>query len=186
MALLRDEVLVLLRVVGVSTASPLRDEEVPTLLLPRDEVLPVAFPLREVELPVREEEFPLSFPLREEVLPVREVDLPESFPLREVEVPLSRVVVLPLRVEVPSEREAELLPRVEMSLSRVPRPLRDSVRLGALLVVRLPVTRSVVVIVLLLRSLVMRLPLRPVGLFCTFVAERGAVTRPTRGRLSYW
>lgn len=182
MALLRDEVLLLLRVVGVSMTSPLRDEEVPTLLLPRDEVLPVAFPLREVELPVREEEFPL----REEVLPVREVDLPESFPLREVEVPHSRVVVLPLRVEVPSEREAELLPRVEMSLSRVPRPLRDSVRLGALLVVRLPVTRSVVVIVLLLRSLVMRLPLRPVGLFCTFVAERGAVTRPTRGRLSYW
>ena len=149
--------------------------------------------LREVLLPVRE----VADELRELPLSLVAVPLLEAEPLslslrlvegvlpREVPLPL-REVLLPVRVVLPSEREAELLSRVDTLLSRVPRPLNDSVRPGALEVVRLPVTRSVVVMVLLLRSLVMRLPLRPTGLFCTATAERGAVTRPTRGRLSYW
>lgn len=76
--------------------------------------------------------------------------------------------------------------REEMLLPRVPLPLSDSERLGAVVVVLRPVVRSVLVMVLVLRSLVMRLPLRPVGLFCTLVVERGAVTLPTSGRSSYW
>ena len=69
--------------------------------------------------------------------------------------------------------------REEMLLPRVPLPLSDSERLGAVVVVLRPVVRSVLVMVL-------RLPLRPVGLFCTLEVERGAVTLPTSGRSSYW
>lgn len=166
--------------------------EVPRLLWVR--LLPLVWLwLDEVLLPVREVADELrELPLSLVAVPLLEAE-PLSLSLRLVEgvlpreVPLSlREVLLPVRVVLPSEREAELLSRVDTLLSRVPRPLSDSVCPGALEVVRLPVTRSVVVMVLLLRSLVMRLPLRPTGLFCTATAERGAVTRPTRGRLSYW
>lgn len=137
----------------------------------------VGVSLREVLLLEREGVVPLSLPPREVLLPVRELLLPLSLPPREVLLPVREVLLLP-RVGVSSVREEILLPRV-------PLPLRDSLRLGALEVVLRPVTRSVEVTVLLLRSLVIRLPLRPEGLLRTEVAERGAVTRPTRGRLSY-
>lgn len=203
-----DEELSVLRVEGVAVTLPLRVEEEREVLLPRlglfeelEEVRVVADELRvlleglallrledEEDLLLssrlveptllRDEELLLRVEGVSVLLPLRWLVTPESLPLREVLLPL-RVVVFPLREVLPS-------PRVVSVLSRVPRPLSDSVRLGALTVEPLPVTRSVVVTVLLLRSLVMRLPLRPVGLFCTVVADRGAVTRPTRGRLSYW
>ena len=158
---------------GVAVGVVLRE----VLLLVRELLVPLSLPLRELLLPVRELLVPLSLPLRELLLPVREVLVPLSLPPREVLLPVREVLLLP-RVGVSSVREEILLPRV-------PLPLRDSLRLGALEVVLRPEIRSVEVTVLLLRSLVIRLPLRPEGLLRTEVAERGAVTRPTRGRLSY-
>ena len=198
----------MLRLVVVRVASGLR------LLLLR-EVLLSLLTLFSVVLPLREEELlrtvEAASSVREETVPVRAVVVPWLLSSR-VEVLLERLLVepvllperevlLPERDVVPRLREFELSPlrvvalllrvslsllRLEMLFPRVPLPSSDSLRLGALVVVRLPVTRSVDVMVLLLRSLVMRLPLRPVGLFCTVVAERGAVTRPTRGRSLYW
>ena len=158
---------------GVAVGVVLRE----VLLLVRELLVPLSLPLRELLLPVRELLVPLSLPPRELLLPVREVLVPLSLPPREVLLPVREVLLLP-RVGVSSVREEILLPRV-------PLPLRDSLRLGALEVVLRPEIRSVEVTVLLLRSLVIRLPLRPEGLLRTEVAERGAVTRPTRGRLSY-
>ena len=167
------EVLLLVRELLVPLSLPLRE-----LLLPvRELLVPLSLPPRELLLPVREVLVPLSLPPRELLLPVREVLVPLSLPPREVLLPVREVLLLP-RVGVSSVREEILLPRV-------PLPLRDSLRLGALEVVLRPEIRSVEVTVLLLRSLVIRLPLRPEGLLRTEVAERGAVTRPTRGRLSY-
>ncbi len=167
------EVLLLVRELLVPLSLPLRE-----LLLPvRELLVPLSLPPRELLLPVREVLVPLSLPPREVLLPVREVLVPLSLPPREVLLPVREVLLLP-RVGVSSVREEILLPRV-------PLPLRDSLRLGALEVVLRPEIRSVEVTVLLLRSLVIRLPLRPEGLLRTEVAERGAVTRPTRGRLSY-
>lgn len=197
----------MLRLVVVRVASGLR-------LLPLREVLLSLLTLFSVVLPLREEELLRTVEaaslVREETVPVREVVVPwllsrvEVLPERLLVEPVllpEREVLLPEREVVPRLREFELSPlrvvalplrvsvsllRLEMLFPRVPLPSSDSLRLGALVVVRLPVTRSVDVMVLLLRSLVMRLPLRPVGLFCTVVAERGAVTRPTRGRSLYW
>lgn len=81
-----------------------------------------------------------------------------------------------------------LLPLRELSLLRsvaeaVPRPEDTELRSGALVVVREPVVRSVTVTVLSERLLVMRLPERPVGLFCTVIFEREVVMLPTSGRL---
>lgn len=178
-------------VVGVAVGVVLRE----VLLLEREGVVPLSLPLRELLLPVRELLVPLSLPPRELLLPVREVLVPLSLPPRELLLPVREVLVplsLPPREVLLPVREVLLLPRVgvssvreEILLPRVPLPLRDSLRLGALEVVLRPEIRSVEVTVLLLRSLVIRLPLRPEGLLRTEVAERGAVTRPTRGRLSY-
>lgn len=177
------------------------EEEVPGLLLSRPTVLLL---LRDELLLLREEDDSVFTSLRDEGVSVftlpreelpseREEEIPESlfprplFPLLRVDdLSLLREEVLPARLLLLSEREDELSPRVEMLLSRVPGPFSDSLRLGALVVVRLPVARSVVVMVLLLRSLVMRFPLRSAGLLRTVEEERGAVTRPTSGRLSYW
>ena len=158
---------------GVAVGVVLRE----VLLLVRELLVPLSLPPRELLLPVRELLVPLSLPPREVLLPVREVLVPLSLPPREVLLPVREVLLMP-RVGFSSVREEILLPRV-------PLPLRDSLRLGALEVVLRPEIRSVEVTVLLLRSLVIRLPLRPEGLLRTEVAERGAVTRPTRGRLSY-
>lgn len=92
--------------------------------------------------------------------------------LRELPVALLRLdellvaVLLLLREELAAElRLDELL-------------LRDWVTSGACEVERLPVRRSVVVTVLLLRLLVIRFPLRDVGSFCTITFERLAVILP--------
>ena len=196
---LREEEL-LLREAGATSLYSEDVEEVAVvlrevLLLEREGVVPLSLPLRELLLPVRELLVPLSLPPRELLLPVRELLVPLSLPPREVLLPVREVLVplsLPPREVLLPVREVLLLPRVgvssvreEILLPRVPLPLRDSLRLGALEVVLRPEIRSVEVTVLLLRSLVIRLPLRPEGLLRTEVAERGAVTRPTRGRLSY-
>lgn len=106
-------------------------------------------------------------------------------------MPFPRLLpLLPLRelslTELP--RELLLLPLRELSLLRsvaeaVPRPEDTELRSGALVVVREPVVRSVTVTVLSERLLVMRLPERPVGLFCTVIFEREVVMLPTSGRL---
>ena len=180
---LREVLLSLLTLFSVLL--PLREEELLRTVEAASSVREETVPVREVVVPwllSRVEVLPERLLVEPVLLPEREVLLPERdvVPrLREFELSPLRVVALPLRVSVS-------LLRLEMLFPRVPLPSSDSLRLGALVVVRLPVTRSVDVMVLLLRSLVMRLPLRPVGLFCTVVAERGAVTRPTRGRSLYW
>lgn len=93
-----------------------------------------------------------------------------------------------LSLIVPFPRLLPLLPLRELSLLRsvaeaVPRPEDTELRSGALVVVREPVVRSVTVTVLSERLLVMRLPERPVGLFCTVIFEREVVMLPTSGRL---
>ena len=104
--------------------------------------------------------------------------------VREVEL-LPRLLLSSERVAVPS-RPVLLVPRLVTLLPRVLPSFTTPVRLGAAEVVPRPVVRSVTVMVLSWRLPVMRLPVRPVGLFCTVLAERGAVTRPTSGRSLYW
>ena len=104
--------------------------------------------------------------------------------VREVEL-LPRLLLSSERVAVPS-RPVLLVPRLVTLLPRVLPSFTTPVRLGAAEVVPRPVVRSVTVMVLSWRLPVMRFPLRPVGLFCTVLAERGAVTRPTSGRSLYW
>ena len=127
---------------------------------------------------------PLLFELSE-LMPLRLVLLPR--PLLSVLTPL-RLLLLPLsRVE--EERLLLLLPRPLLSvlmplrLLLLPRSDTSPVRLGAGVVLRLPVARSVTVMVLSVRLLVMRLPLRCVGSFCTVACEREVVILPTRGSL---
>lgn len=155
-----------------------------------------------------------TLPLREEVLELRPVvALPRSvfvegvdtrlllLSLREVLVPrvgsalelregvalvLPRLLLSSVRVAVPSRPVLLLEPLLDTLLPRVLPSLTTPVRLGAAEVVPRPVVRSVTVMVLSWRLPVMRLPVRPVGLFCTVLAERGAVTRPTSGRSLYW
>lgn len=124
----------------------------------------------------------LPRPLPLLLLPPRELSLIVPFP--------RLLPLLPLRelslTELP--RELLLLPLRELSLLRsvaeaVPRPEDTELRSGALVVVREPVVRSVTVTVLSERLLVMRLPERPVGLFCTVIFEREVVMLPTSGRL---
>lgn len=105
--------------------------------------------------------------------------------VREVEL-LPRLLLSSERVAVPSRPVLLLEPLFDTLLPRVLPSLTTPVRLGAAEVVPRPVVRSVTVMVLSWRLPVMRLPLRPVGLFCTVLAERGAVTRPTSGRSLYW
>lgn len=156
----------------------------------------------------------VTLPLREEVLELRPVvALPRSvfvegvdtrlllLSLREVLVPrvgsalelregvalvLPRLLLSSVRVAVPSRPVLLLEPLLDTLLPRVLPSLTTPVRLGAAEVVPRPVVRSVTVMVLSWRLPVMRLPVRPVGLFCTVLAERGAVTRPTSGRSLYW
>ena len=125
------------------------------LLLPR--------PLPLLLLPPRELSLIVPFPRLLPLLPLRELSLTE----------LPRELLLPLR-------ELSLLRSVAEA---VPRPEDTELRSGALVVVREPVVRSVTVTVLSERLLVMRLPERPVGLFCTVIFEREVVMLPTSGRL---
>lgn len=129
-------------------------------------------------LPVRLVEVPRLLPLSVEALPVRLVEVPRLLPLS--------VETLPVRlVEVPrvlSEEVVALRPVAE-----VPRPVvlpeTSPVRDGAGLTERLPVARSVTVMVLSERLLVIRLPLRWVGSFWMVALERDAVILPTSGSL---
>ena len=84
------------------------------------------------------------------------------------------LVPRPLLSELTPLRLLVLLPRLLLLSELTPLRLlvlspRDTspVRLGAGVVLRLPLARSVVVMVLSPRLLVMRLPLRRVGSFCT-------------------
>lgn len=158
--------------VFLSEETPLR-LEVPEV---REDLLSEETPLRLVELELREELLSEETPLRLVELELREELLSVEAPLRLV-LPVPREVLLseetPLRLVVPVPRELLLSLRL----------LTSPVRLGAALVVRLPETRSVVVIVFSPRLLVMRLPLRWVGSFCTRVWERVAVMLPTSGSL---
>ncbi len=162
------------------------------VLLPRSELTP---PLRLDEL---SELTLLPRPLElldEELTRLEELDccvlLPRSEltpPLRLDELSERLVLVLPLlpRLEVlPLRSELMVLELLARSLLVVvPRPVLTSERSGAVLVEREPVARSVVVMVLLPRVLVMRLPLRcSAGLLRMLTWEREVVILPTRGRL---
>ena len=145
LAPLRLEEVLEVRVEVLLVLEPLR-LEVPAL---RDDLLSEVTPLRLELLELREELLSEETPLRLELLELREELLSEETPLR-LELPVPREELLseetPLRLEVPVPRELPLL--------------TSPVRLGAVLVVRLPETRSVVVMVFSPRLLVMRLPLR--------------------------
>ena len=112
--------------------------------------------------------------------------LPESTLLRLL---LELLRLFPLSLELTPLRLLVLVPRLLLLSLLTPLRLllplspRDTspVRPGAGVVLRLPLMRSVVVIVLSPRLLVMRLPLRRVGSFCTGTCEREAVIWPTKG-----
>ena len=189
-----EDLLSLLRVAGaaeelfllLSDTFPLREEVLelrPVVALPRS-VFVEGVDTRLLLLSLREVLVPRvgsALELREGLALV----LPRLLSsVREVEL-LPRLLLSSERVAVPS-RLVLLVPRLVTLLPRVLPSFTTPVRLGAAEVVPRPVVRSVTVMVLSWRLPVMRLPVRPVGLFCTVLAERGAVTRPTRGRSLYW
>lgn len=189
-----EDLLSLLRVAGaaeelfllLSDTLPLREEVLelrPVVALPRS-VFVEGVDTRLLLLSLREVLVPRvgsALELREGLALV----LPRLLSsVREVEL-LPRLLLSSERVAVPS-RPVLLVPRLVTLLPRVLPSFTTPVRLGAAEVVPRPVVRSVTVMVLSWRLPVMRLPVRPVGLFCTVLAERGAVTRPTSGRSLYW
>jgi hypothetical protein len=190
-----EDLLSLLRVAGaaeelfllLSVTLPLREEVLelrPVVALPRS-VFVEGVDTRLLLLSLREVLVPRvgsALELREGLALVLPRLLLSS--VREVEL-LPRLLLSSERVAVPS-RPVLLVPRLVTLLPRVLPSFTTPVRLGAAEVVPRPVVRSVTVMVLSWRLPVMRLPLRPVGLFCTVLAERGAVTRPTSGRSLYW
>ena len=204
-----EDLLSLLRVAGVaeelflllSDTLPLREEVLelrPVVALPRS-VFVEGVDTRLLLLSLREVLVPRvgsALELREVLVPRvgSALELREGLALvlprlllssvREVEL-LPRLLLSSERVAVPS-RPVLLVPRLVTLLPRVLPSFTTPVRLGAAEVVPRPVVRSVTVMVLSWRLPVMRLPVRPVGLFCTVLAERGAVTRPTSGRSLYW
>ena len=190
-----EDLLSLLRVAGaaeelfllLSDTFPLREEVLelrPVVALPRS-VFVEGVDTRLLLLSLREVLVPRvgsALELREGLALV----LPRLLSsVREVEL-LPRLLLSSERVAVPSRPVLLLEPLFDTLLPRVLPSLTTPVRLGAAEVVPRPVVRSVTVMVLSWRLPVMRLPLRPVGLFCTVLAERGAVTRPTSGRSLYW
>lgn len=179
---LREEVLELRPVVALPRSVFVEGVDTRLLLLSLREVLVPrvgsALKLREVLVP----RVGSALELREGLALVLPRLLLSS--VREVEL-LPRLLLSSERVAVPS-RPVLLVPRLVTLLPRVLPSFTTPVRLGAAEVVPRPVVRSVTVMVLSWRLPVMRLPLRPVGLFCTVLAERGAVTRPTSGRSLYW
>ncbi len=204
-----EDLLSLLRVAGVaeelflllSDTFPLREEVLelrPVVALPRS-VFVEGVDTRLLLLSLREVLVPRvgsALELREVLVPRvgSALELREGLALvlprllssvREVEL-LPRLLLSSERVAVPSRPVLLLEPLFDTLLPRVLPSLTTPVRLGAAEVVPRPVVRSVTVMVLSWRLPVMRLPLRPVGLFCTVLAERGAVTRPTSGRSLYW
>lgn len=190
-----EDLLSLLRVAGaaeelfllLSDTLPLREEVLelrPVVALPRS-VFVEGVDTRLLLLSLREVLVPRvgsALELREGLVLVLPRLLLSS--VREVEL-LPRLLLSSERVAVPS-RPVLLVPRLVTLLPRVLPSFTTPVRLGAAEVVPRPVVRSVTVMVLSWRLPVMRLPVRPVGLFCTVLAERGAVTRPTSGRSLYW
>ena len=167
---LRLLVLLLLRVEVLVPVSLVLVLELRLVLVPRLLLLSELTPLRLLVLVLRL--LPLSelTLLRLLLLEPRLLLLSELTPLR--------LLVLELRLLLLSE----LTPlRLELLVPLLVLSFISPVRLGAGVVLRLPVTRSVVVMVLSLRLLVMRLPLRCVGSFCTFTCEREAVILPTSG-----
>ena len=203
-----EDLLSLLRVAGaveelfllLSDTLPLREEVLelrPVVVLPRS-VFVEGVDTRLLLLSLREVLVPRvgsALELREVLVPRvgSALELREGLALvlprllssvREVEL-LPRLLLSSERVAVPS-RPVLLVPRLVTLLPRVLPSFTTPVRLGAAEVVPRPVVRSVTVMVLSWRLPVMRLPVRPVGLFCTVLAERGAVTRPTSGRSLYW
>lgn len=180
---LREEVLELRPVVALPRSVFVEGVDTRLLLLSLREVLVPrvgsALELREVLVP----RVGSALELREGLALVLPRLLLSS--VREVEL-LPRLLLSSERVAVPSRPVLLLEPLFDTLLPRVLSSLTTPVRLGAAEVVPRPVVRSVTVMVLSWRLLVMRLPLRPVGLFCTVLAERGAVTRPTSGRSLYW
>lgn len=188
-----EDLLSLLRVAGelfllLSVTLPLREEVLeprPVVALPRS-VFVEGVDTRLLLLSLREVLVPRvgsALELREGLALVLPRLLLSS--VREVEL-LPRLLLSSERVAVPSRPVLLLEPLFDTLLPRVLPSLTTPVRLGAAEVVPRPVVRSVTVMVLSWRLPVMRLPLRPVGLFCTVLAERGAVTRPTSGRSLYW
>ena len=185
-----EDLLSLLRVAGVaeelflllSVTLPLREEVLelrPVVALPRS-VFVEGVDTRLLLLSLREVLVPRvgsALELREGLALVLPRLLLSS--VREEEL-LPRLLLSSERVAVPS-RPVLLVPRLVTLLPRVLPSFTTPVRLGAAEVVPRPVVRSVTVMVLSWRLPVMRLPVRPVGLFCTVLAERGAVTRPTSG-----
>lgn len=191
-----EDLLSLLRVAGaaeelfllLSVTFPLREEVLelrPVVALPRS-VFVEGVDTRLLLLSLREVLVPRvgsALELREGLVLVLPRLLLSS--VREVEL-LPRLLLSSERVAVPSRPVLLLEPLFDTLLPRVLPSLTTPVRLGAAEVVPRPVVRSVTVMVLSWRLPVMRFPLRPVGLFCTVLAERGAVTRPTSGRSLYW
>lgn len=191
-----EDLLSLLRVAGaaeelfllLSDTLPLREEVLelrPVVALPRS-VFVEGVDTRLLLLSLREVLVPRvgsALELREGLALVLPRLLLSS--VREVEL-LPRLLLSSERVAVPSRPVLLLEPLFDTLLPRVLPSLTTPVRLGAAEVVPRPVVRSVTVMVLSWRLPVMRLPVRPVGLFCTVLAERGAVTRPTSGRSLYW
>ena len=191
-----EDLLSLLRVAGVaeelflllSVTLPLREEVLelrPVVALPRS-VFVEGVDTRLLLLSLREVLVPRvgsALELLEGLVLVLPRFLLSS--VREVEL-LPRLLLSSERVAVPSRPVLLLEPLFDTLLPRVLPSFTTPVRLGAAEVVPRPVVRSVTVMVLSWRLPVMRLPLRPVGLFCTVLAERGAVTRPTSGRSLYW
>ena len=190
-----EDLLSLLRVAGaaeelfllLSDTFPLREEVLelrPVVALPRS-VFVEGVDTRLLLLSLRE----VLVPRVGSALELREVLVPRvgsALELREgLALVLPRLLLSSERVAVPS-RPVLLVPRLVTLLPRVLPSFTTPVRLGAAEVVPRPVVRSVTVMVLSWRLPVMRLPVRPVGLFCTVLAERGAVTRPTSGRSLYW
>ena len=188
-----EDLLSLLRVAGelfllLSVTLPLRAEVLelrPVVALPRS-VFVEGVDTRLLLLSLREVLVPRvgsALELREGLALVLPRLLLSS--VREVEL-LPRLLLSSERVAVPSRPVLLLEPLFDTLLPRVLPSFTTPVRLGAAEVVPRPVVRSVTVMVLSWRLPVMRFPLRPVGLFCTVLAERGAVTRPTSGRSLYW
>lgn len=191
-----EDLLSLLRVAGaaeelfllLSDTFPLREEVLelrPVVALPRS-VFVEGVDTRLLLLSLREVLVPRvgsALELREGLVLVLPRLLLSS--VREVEL-LPRLLLSSERVAVPSRPVLLLEPLFDTLLPRVLPSLTTPVRLGAAEVVPRPVVRSITVMVLSWRLPVMRLPVRPVGLFCTVLAERGAVTRPTSGRSLYW
>jgi len=137
--------------------------EVPRVTVPL--VVPVLVPRVVVPVDVPREGVPEAVPVE---VPREEVPV-------EVPVEVPRVVV-PVAVPVP---RVVLLPRPAVVLVLALRPVE--VALGAAVVLRAPVMRSVDVTVFSPRELVMRVPAELAGLYLTGLSERGVVMLPTSG-----